>query len=90
MIQAHSHLHSHAHGPSLLAPDMARLFGQGLHEEAPVTLRHLATPREIEAVLPLRNGIDLSAHASSGEAFRRLEKKETRWVLSALSNAQGA
>ncbi|MEJ7932442.1 hypothetical protein WG922_20890 [Ramlibacter sp. AN1015] len=49
-------------------------------DDEPVLLRHLTTPCEIEAVLPLREGIDLSAHAAAGAAFLALEKKETSWV----------
>ena len=49
-----------------------------------VQLRHLRTHAEIEKVLPLRQEIDLSAHAM-GDEFLRLEKKETKWGSSALS-----
>ena len=86
MIQVHSHAHGQA--PSLRPPGLSPLY-DGLNEEAQVTLRHLKTPREIEAVLSLRDGIDLSAHASAAD-FRSLEKKETKLVLSARSSAVGA
>ncbi|TFY97800.1 hypothetical protein [Ramlibacter rhizophilus] len=56
----------------------------------PVVLRHLKTPQEIEAVLPLRGGIDLSAHTAAGDSFVSLEKKETNWALSVHSNAAAA
>ena len=52
-----------------------------------VTLRHLRTPAEIERVLPLREGIDLSAHLSAGQVFHDLEKKETNWGSSARSSS---
>jgi hypothetical protein len=50
-----------------------------------VVLRHLKTESEIEAVLHLREEIDLSAHYSAGN-FASLEKKETNWGLSVLSS----
>jgi len=70
--------------PSLLVPP------DHFADDAPVVLHHLATPAEIEAVLPLREGIDLSAHAAAGDAFLALEKKETNWVLSVRSSVKGA
>jgi hypothetical protein len=51
-----------------------------------VQLRHLRSHAEIEQVLPLRQEIDLSAHAM-GDEFLRLEKKETKWGLSARSTS---
>ena len=42
-----------------------------------VVFRHLRTRGEIEQVLHLREGIDLSVHASDPE-FLALEKKETK------------
>ena len=54
-----------------------------------VVLRALKTPSEIEAVLHLRDEIDLSAHHGAGN-FRSLEKKETSWVLCAPSNSMGS
>jgi len=82
-FSAHSPVHVNTPPPSLL--DV-----QGFADEAPVVLRHLVTPAEIEQVLPLREGIDLSAHAAAGDAFFALEKKETNWVLSAPSSATAA
>lgn len=41
-----------------------------------VVLRHLRTDAEIKRVLHLREGIDLSVHASAPD-FAMLEKKET-------------
>jgi hypothetical protein len=55
------------------------------HEPAEVQLRHLRTPGEISQILHLRDEIDLSVHAASGETFARLEKKETSaasWAVS--------
>jgi hypothetical protein len=54
-----------------------------------VQLRHLRTHAEIEQVLPLRQEIDLSAHAA-GEEFLRLEKKETNWGSSVLSRSMAS
>jgi hypothetical protein len=54
-----------------------------------VQLRHLRTHADIEQVLPLRQEIDLSAHAA-GDEFLRLEKKETNWGLSALSRSMAS
>jgi hypothetical protein len=51
-----------------------------------VQLRHLRTPSDIEQVLPLRQEIDLSAHAM-GDEFFRLEKKETNWGSSVPSKS---
>lgn len=51
--------------------------GETYPDAEPIVLRHLVTPREIKAVLPLRQAIDLSAHAAAGDAFLSLEKKET-------------
>jgi hypothetical protein len=47
-----------------------------------IVLRHLPTPSDIEAVLHLREGIDLSVHAADSN-FTRLEKKETTsgWLV---------
>lgn len=42
-----------------------------------VVLRPLRTASEIEAILHLRDQIDLSAHTGAGTDFRSLEKKET-------------
>ncbi len=50
-----------------------------------VVLRHLTTPAQIEGILHLREGIDLSAHTGA-DSFRELEKKETNAVLSSGSN----
>jgi hypothetical protein len=49
-----------------------------------LVLHHLKTPGEIATILPLREGIDLSALAGDCE-FTRLEKKETSAALSAPS-----
>ena len=51
-----------------------------------VVLRHLKTRQQIEAVLHLREEIDLSAHSGAGANFGGLEKKETRSVSSVLSS----
>lgn len=56
----------------------------GVHSE--VTLRHLRTPSQIEAVLHLREEIDLSVHAAAAANFADLEKKETNAGLSGLSS----
>ena len=53
-----------------------------------VVLRHLRTSVEIEAVLHLREEIDLSAHNSAGN-FAALEKKETNSGLCLHSNWMG-
>ncbi len=53
-----------------------------------VVLRPLTTHSEIEAVLHLRDEIDLSAHHGAGN-FLSLEKKETNWALCALLNSMG-
>jgi hypothetical protein len=42
-----------------------------------IVLRHLKTDAEIDSVLHLREEIDLSIHAASGQGFTALEKKET-------------
>lgn len=72
-------MHTQAMVPAKAAamPSSLPLRGRIADEQEPVLLRHLVTPREIEAVLPLREGIDLSAHAAAGAAFVALEKKET-------------
>ena len=67
-------------------PLMSPLKG-GLEVES-VVLRPLRTHSEIEAVLHLRDEIDLSAHYGAGN-FRSLEKKETSWALCARSNSMG-
>lgn len=54
-----------------------------------VQLRHLRTHAQIEQVLPLRQEIDLSAHAADDE-FLRLEKKEMNWGLSVLSRSMAS
>jgi hypothetical protein len=54
-----------------------------------VVLRHLRSPAEIEAILHLRDEIDLSAHNSAGSNFSSLEKKETSWGSSAHSSSTG-
>jgi hypothetical protein len=72
----HAHAIAPAHAVSM--PPMLPMHDRIADEKnEPVLLRHLVTPREIEAVLPLRDGIDLSAHAAAGAAFYELEKKET-------------
>lgn len=73
--------------PMPLSGPLSRHYAEDTDQ---VVLRHLKTPREIEAVLPLRDGIDLSAHAAAGAAFLSLEKKETNWDSSALSSVQVA
>ena len=86
-------MHAHALSPAVLPaslPPGLPLFGQPDDDADQVVLRHLVTPQEIEAVLPLREGIDLSAHAAAGDAFLSLEKKETSWVSSARSSAPAA
>jgi hypothetical protein len=55
-----------------------------------VTLRHLRTRAEIERVLPLRDGIDLSVHQAAGGQFELLEKKETNWVSSVRSSSMAS
>ncbi|MBG9389745.1 hypothetical protein [Caenimonas aquaedulcis] len=50
-----------------------------------VVLRHLKTHEEIEAVLPLRDEINLSALNGAAD-FHTLEKKETKSGLSSLSS----
>lgn len=50
-----------------------------------VVLRHLTTPAEIEGILHLREGIDLSAHTGA-DSFLQLEKKETSAALSSRSS----
>lgn len=72
-------MYAHAIAPAQAAaiPPMFPLHDHSADDKAPVLLRHLTTPREIEEVLPLRDGIDLSAHAAAGAAFVELEKKET-------------
>jgi len=52
-----------------------------------VRLVHLRTPTQIRRVLPLRDEIDLSAHAAAGRSFHELEKKETSWASSGLSSS---
>jgi hypothetical protein len=52
-----------------------------------VVLHHLRTPDEIEAIVDLRDEIDLSVHAAAGrQQFERLEKKETSWASCSGSN----
>jgi hypothetical protein len=52
-----------------------------------VELRHLKTADEIERILHLREGIDLSALSSVEPDFRTREKKETSGVSSSVSNS---
>ena len=82
-------MHAHAMAPAQPAslPSGLSLFGQSDDDADQVVLRHLATPQQIEAVLPLREGIDLSAHAAAGDEFFALQKKETSWVSSGPLNA---
>ena len=85
-------MHAHAMAPTQpasLASGLS-LFGSSYEDADQVVLRHLVTPEQIEAVLPLRDGIDLSAHTAAGDDFFALEKKETSWVSSALLNAPAA
>jgi hypothetical protein len=85
-------MHAHAIAPAQPASLSSglSLFGQSDDDADQVVLHHLVTPQQIEAVLPLREGIDLSAHAAAGDAFLALEKKETSWASSARSSAPGA
>lgn len=85
-------MHAHAMSPAQPAslPSGLSLFGPSDDDGDQVVLRHLVTPKQIEAVLPLREGIDLSAHAAAGDAFFALEKKETNWVSSVRSSAPAA
>jgi hypothetical protein len=78
------------------APSTAIRAGAGslapFHADS-VTLRHLRTPAEIEAVLPLRDEIDLSVHLSAGQTFHTLEKKEMKsasWALSRPTESSSA
>jgi hypothetical protein len=50
-----------------------------------IALHHLKTRSEIETILPLREGIDLSALAGDSD-FMRLEKKETSAASSSASS----
>jgi hypothetical protein len=43
-----------------------------------LVMRHLRTPEEIQAVLPLRGHIDLTAHHGVDPLFDVREKKETK------------
>lgn len=54
-----------------------------------VKLRHLRGA-QIEEVLHLRDGIDLSVHAAAGPSFLQLEKKETSAVLCSLSSSMAS
>lgn len=72
------HVQSMPHAAAGVLPMFAAVHSaEPPPQSEPIVLRHLVTPREIEAVLPLRQGIDLSAHAAAGDAFLALEKKET-------------
>ena len=56
-----------------------------------VVLHHLRSPAEIKEIVHLRDEIDLSAHTAAGrQSFDRLEKKETSWVSSMVSNSRGS
>jgi hypothetical protein len=50
-----------------------------------IVLHHLKTRSEIETILPLREGIDLSALSGDSD-FIRLEKKETSAASSSDSS----
>jgi hypothetical protein len=50
-----------------------------------VNFRRLRSPQEIARILHLRNEIQLPAAALRDASFAAREKKETRWVWSALS-----
>jgi hypothetical protein len=54
-----------------------------------VVLRHLRSPAEIEAILHLRDEIDLSAHNSAGSNFLSLEKKEMSSASFVRSSSTG-
>lgn len=54
-----------------------------------LSIRQLRTPAEIEAILHLREAIDLSVHAASGPEFIAREKKETRAASWARSSSEG-
>lgn len=54
-----------------------------------LAVRQLRTPAEIEAILHLRDAIDLSVHAASSPEFLAREKKETRAASWVRSNSEG-
>ncbi len=64
-------------------------LGRPLPSFESVRLRHLKGA-QIDEVLHLRDGIDLSVHAAAGPSFLHLEKKETSAVLCLLSSSMAS
>lgn len=80
-----SHTHVPLTGAAAGLPPL--VASRAVAEVSRVALRHLRTPADIERVLPLRGGIDLSAHQAHKRLFNQLEKKETNWASSARSSS---
>ena len=53
-----------------------------------LAVRHLRTRSEIEEILHLRDGIDLSVHCAAGSNFIAAEKKEMNVASLALSSCR--